>query len=90
MAAIAFGDAEASIAIIATRTEEETASATTFGKRCVVLPLTNCVSEPLFMWTKFAGAKHGDSYGRSTITQLWCVVSFIRSFSVIIVANSCD
>ena len=41
MAPVAFGDAEASIAIIATSTEEEIASATTFGKRCAVLPLTN-------------------------------------------------
>jgi hypothetical protein len=41
MAVTAFGDAEASIAIIATSTEEETASATTLGKRCAVLPLKN-------------------------------------------------
>jgi hypothetical protein len=35
------GDAEASMAIIPTSMQEEMASATTLGKRCAVLPLTN-------------------------------------------------
>jgi hypothetical protein len=39
--AIPLGDADASMAIIETRTAEEMARVTTFGKRCAVLPLTN-------------------------------------------------
>jgi hypothetical protein len=64
------GEAEASIATIATSTQEEMARVATFGKRCAVLPLTNCVKEPLFMLYKFAGSNHVSTYVFSTLAQL--------------------
>jgi len=55
-------DAEASTAIMATRTDDVTASVTIFGNRCAVLPLRNCLNEPLFMRNKFTDSNHTSTY----------------------------
>ena len=70
IAEIAFGDAEASIPIMATSAQDETASATTFEKRCAVLPLKNCVSKPLFMLYKFTDPDNAAAYEPSTFAQI--------------------
>jgi hypothetical protein len=44
-------EAEASMLIMATRTQEETASVTILGNRCEVLPLIICLNVPLLMGT---------------------------------------
>jgi hypothetical protein len=66
------GDAEASIAIIETRTALVRTSVAIFGTRCDVWLVNIFLNEPLFMLYKITGSDHASAYDRSTITQLCC------------------
>jgi hypothetical protein len=63
-------DAEASIFIIAKRTQDETTSVETLMRRCVVFARKKFLSEePLYMNYKFAGSNHATTYEESTVAQ---------------------
>jgi hypothetical protein len=68
--------AEASSPIMLTRTQEVTASVTTFGNRCAVLPLMNFLNEPLSMAYKFTASNHTSAYVVPTNTQ-FCSIPFV-------------
>jgi len=86
---VPLGDAEASMAIIATSAQEVTARVMTFGKRCVVSRLTNLVIEPLSMVHKFTGSNHSYAYGDTTFTQHRLTAPFIRTFGEYFVLKHC-
>ena len=68
--ATAFGDAEASRAIMLTKTQVVRASVATLGMRCVVSLVNNFLIWPLFMLNKFTDLDHTSAYDHSTFTQL--------------------
>jgi hypothetical protein len=55
-------DAEASIFTNVTRRQDETASAMTLGRRCVVFARKKFLNVPLYMKYKFAGSQHTLAY----------------------------
>jgi hypothetical protein len=63
-------DAEASMFIIAKRTQDETTSVETLMRRCVVFARKKFLrEEPLYMKHKFAGSDHVTTYEKSTVAQ---------------------
>jgi hypothetical protein len=64
-------DAEASMLIIAKRTQDETTSVETLMRRCVVFARKKFLrEEPLYMKHKFAGSDHVTTYEKSTVAQI--------------------
>jgi len=76
-------DADASMPIMPTSTQDVTASVTTFGKRCAVLPLMNFLNKPLSMAYKFTASNHTSTYVVPTNSQ-FCSIPFVtRNYSAI-------
>ena len=67
---VAFGEAEASMAIIDTNIAVVSASVATLGIRCVVSRVNIFLSEPLFMLYKFTDPNNAAAYELSTFAQI--------------------
>jgi hypothetical protein len=83
-------DAEASMAIMLTSTQEVTASVTTFGNRCEVLPLTKFLNKPLSMAYKFTAPNHTSAYVVPTNTQFCCIPFVTRKYTLAIDVDKCQ
>jgi hypothetical protein len=83
-------EAEASMAIMPTSTQEVTASVTTLGNRCAVLPLMNLLNEPLSMAYKFTAPNHTSAYVVPTNTQFCCIPFVTRKYTLTNDVDKCQ